>query len=230
LLDLALTDAQLAAFETYYHELVDWNTRVNLTAITGYSEVQVRHFLDSLTCLLAVRGVAVNAPPRVIDVSSGGGFPGLPLKIVCPNWQLTLLEAVRKKVLFLEHVVGRLQLTEVQIIHGRAEDLGRDLAHREQYDLVLARAVADLPVLVEYALPLIRGGGALVAQKGRQVEDEVERARPAMNWLGGRLDAVIPVLLPDLDEPRHLLRIVKIASTPGKYPRRAGVPEKRPLG
>jgi 16S rRNA (guanine527-N7)-methyltransferase len=118
----------------------------------------------------------------------------------------------------------------VQIIHGRAEDLGRDSVHREQYDLALARAVAALTVLVEYALPLVRVGGTLVAQKGRQVDQELGRAEPAIEWLGGRLDKVIPVSLPGLDQPRHLLRIVKVAPTPEKYPRRAGMPEKRPLG
>ncbi len=235
LLGLRLDDAQLADFETYYRELIAWNRRVNLTSITDTDEVQIKHFLDSLTCLLALGSGAggdsdaADRRLRVVDIGAGAGFPGLPLKIVRPGWELTLLDAVGKKIAFLEHLVGVLGMKNVKAIHGRAEDLGREPGRRAGYDLALARAVADLPVLAEYALPLIRVGGIFVAQKGHDIEDELRRAQAALRQLGGRLDAIIPVSLPGLDEPRHLVRLMKVAETPAKYPRRAGIPEKRPL-
>lgn len=238
-LGLRLTQQQLAAFETYYRLLVEWNERANLTTITERQEVQVKHFLDSLTCLLALEplgdeGVAVGEGARgeawrVVDVGSGAGFPGLPLKIVRPGWQVTLLEAVGKRTAFLEHLVNELGLAGVVVIQGRAEDLARQSAHREGYDVVVARAVAELRVLAEYALPLCRVGGVFIAQKGADPDPELSQAQRAIQVLGGRLDAVIPVRLPTLDQPRHLVRILKVQTTPPQYPRRPGMPKKRPL-
>jgi len=237
-LGLRLTQQQLAAFETYYRLLLEWNERANLTTITERQEVQVKHFLDSLTCLLALEplrdeSVAVEGAQgetwRVLDVGSGAGFPGLPLKIVRPTWQVTLLEAVGKRTAFLEHLVNELGLAGVVVIQGRAEDLGRQSAHREGYDVVVARAVAELRVLAEYALPLCRVGGIFIAQKGAEPDPELSQAQKAIEVLGGRLDAVIPVRLPTLGQPRHLVRIFKVQSTPPQYPRRAGMPKKRPL-
>ncbi len=226
---LRLTPEHLAAFQLYYDELVAWNRRFNLTAVTDYEQVQIRHFLDSLTCLL-VNGERARQPVmRVMDVGSGAGFPGLPLKIVCPSLQLTLLEATGKKVQFLKHVVEGLALEGVQVIKGRAEEVGHSAQHREQYDLVVARAVAELPVLAEYALPFCRLGGRFVAQKGSAAEVEVASAERALAILGGHLRRIHTVELPGLAEPRRLVVVDKMALTPEKYPRRPGIPSKRPL-
>jgi 16S rRNA (guanine527-N7)-methyltransferase len=222
---LELDAGQLEAFETYYRELIDWNTRVNLTAISEREQVIVKHFLDSLSVALVLRPVA---PASLVDIGAGAGLPGIPLKIAFPALQLTLLDATRKKVEFLNHIIARLNLSDTRAVQARAEDWGKDPAHREQYEYAIARAVADLPVLLEYALPLVRVGGAFIAQKGIAVEPEIERAEPALHLLGGHVREVVPVQLPGL-EPRHLVVVDKIAPTPAAYPRRAGVPEKKPL-
>lgn len=225
--DLELTPQQIDAFELYYQQLVTWNRRLSLTTITEYEEVQVKHFLDSLSCLQVLTSVPRRA--RCIDVGAGAGFPGLPLKIVRPETKLTLLEATRKKVRFLEHVVSALGLGDVEIVRARAEELGHHSGHREGYDVGLARAVARLPVLLEYVLPLLLMGGIFVAQKGVEVADELESAAPAMNVLGGRIKEVKTVQLPQLEGIRHLIVVEKVATTPQKYPRRPGIPAKRPL-
>ncbi len=231
-LGLRLSDKQLAAFQLYYEELVAWNQKFNLTAITDYEQVQVRHFLDSLSCLLAdeVRRALSRPDARAIDVGSGAGFPGIPLKLVCPGLQLTLLEATGKKVTFLEHMVERLGLQRVTAIHARAEELAHEPAHREAYDLALARAVADLPALVEYALPFCKPGGWFVAQKGETGAAEAWNAGRALELLGGELRRVLHVELSGLPEDRSLVVIAKVSPSPAAYPRRPGMPAKRPLG
>jgi len=228
-LNITLTSRQLTAFETCCRELVAWSERFNLTAITDREGVLVRHFLDSLSCLKALPQAELAAGARVIDVGTGAGFPGLPLKIVCPEMRLTLLEATGKKVTFLEHVVRALGLEKVEVIHGRAEELGRDPAHRERYDWALARAVAEMPALVEYLLPLVRVGGAALAQKGEGAAAEVHGADAAIVTLGGRVRQLVPVELHGLAETRYLVVVDKVAATPEKYPRRPGIPQKRPL-
>ncbi len=229
---LPLGDRQIAAFRVYYEELIRWNRRFNLTAITGYEQVQIRHFLDSLSCLLAeeVRRALSRPAARVIDVGSGAGFPGIPLKLICPTIHLTLVEATGKKVAFLEHLIGQLELEHTTAIHARAEDLARDPLHRERYDLALARAVAALPVVVEYTLPFCRLGGWVAAQKGEAGAAEAWSAETAIGLLGGELHRVVPVELPGLPEDRSLILIEKVSPTPEKYPRRPGIPAKRPLG
>lgn len=220
-----LTPAQLAAFQTYADELETWNRRANLTAITGDEAVQIKHFLDSLTCLLAFPD---GEGQRAIDVGSGAGFPGLPLKIMRPDLRLTLLESVGKKVEFLRHVTARLALSDVVLLPGRAEDHARSSAQREQYDIVLARAVAELRVLAEYTLPFCRVGGVVIAQKGAGIDAEMANAARAIATLGGVVRDCIPIEL--LGAPaRQLIVIAKTAPTPAAYPRRAGMPEKRPL-
>jgi 16S rRNA (guanine527-N7)-methyltransferase len=225
-LGVTLTDRHLAAFATCYRELVDWNRRFNLTAITDWEGVLVRHFLDSLSCFKALPKAALTAKARVVDVGTGAGFPGLPLKIVCPGMRLTLLEATGKKVTFLEHMVDVLRLREVEVIHARAEELGRDPAHRERYDWALARAVAEMPALAEYLLPLVRVGGAVLAQKGEDAAAEVHGAEAAIAALGGRVRQLVPVELRGLAETRYLVVVDKVAATPEKYPRRPGMPRK----
>ena len=241
-LGLRLTPGQLAAFQRYYEELVEWNQRFNMTTVVGYDEVQRRHFLDSLTCLLALPGwsrevegsalplVCAPQPWLCLDVGAGAGFPGLPLKIVCPELRLTLLESTRKKVEFLLHIAAVLGLSDVDIVWDRAENLGQNPHYRERYDVVLARAVAELPVLAEFCLPFCRIGGRFVAQKGVEAEREVAQAAPALERLGGVLREVKEVRLPEQRERRALVVIDKAAPTPSAYPRRAGIPAKRPLG
>jgi 16S rRNA (guanine527-N7)-methyltransferase len=230
-LGLGLTAEQQAAFQLYYEELVAWNQQFNLTAITDYEQVQIRHFLDSLSCLLAeeTRQAMGRPDARMIDVGTGAGFPGIPLKLVCPATRLTLLEATGKKVTFLEHVVDRLRLRRVGIIKARAEDLAHDPAHRQQYDLALARAVAELPIVVEYTLPFCKIGGRVIAQKGEAGAAEAWSAGRSIAILGGELARVMPVELAGLPEDRSLVVIEKVSPTPVNYPRRPGIPSKRPL-
>ena len=228
-LNIALDNRHIATFETCYRELMSWNKRFNLTAITDQEGVLVRHFLDSLSCLkiLSPRDLAAGA--RVIDVGTGAGFPGIPIKIVCPRMRLTLLEATHKKVRFVKHLVQTLDLQNVEIIHGRAEEIGKMTAYREQYDWAVARAVAEMPTLMEYTLPFVKIGGAVLAQKGEGAAAEVHSADTAITTLGGRVNRLMPVELRGLAETRYLVVIDKVAATPAKYPRRPGMPRKRPL-
>jgi 16S rRNA (guanine527-N7)-methyltransferase len=230
-LGLCLTESQQAAFQIYYEELVAWNQKFNLTAITGYEQVQIRHFLDSLSCLLAAEARAALRRPnaRIIDVGAGAGFPGIPLKLVCPGIHLTLLEATAKKVAFLEHIVTKLGLRRVTPVQARAEELAHDPMHRERYDLALARAVADLPVLVEYTLPFCKIGGWVIAQKGETGAAEAWNAERSIDLLGGELRRVMALEISGLPEDRSLVVVEKVSFTPESYPRRPGIPSKRPL-
>ncbi len=228
-LQISLKPEQLDALRRYQRYLVDWNERSNLTAITDDVGIQTRHFLDSISCLLALEPGERYGGRRIIDVGTGAGFPGIPLKIMCPAIKLTLLEATAKKVQFLEHLVEALELQDVTVIHGRAEDLGQDPQHREQYHWAMARAVADLPVLIEYLLPLVQISGRILAQKGENAPAEAQRSAWALSQLGGQLRRLIPVDLRGITETRYLVLVDKVATTPEKYPRRAGMPSKRPL-
>jgi len=228
-LGITLTDQHLAAFEVCYDELVAWNDRFNLTAITDWKGVLIRHFLDSLSCLKAVPQAELGTGARVIDVGAGAGYPGIPLRIVCPGMRLTLLEATHKKVRFLEHLTERLGMADVRAIHGRSEDLAHEPAHRERYDWCIARAVAQMPTLVEYLLPLARVGGAILAQKGEDAAAEVQEADEAISTLGGEVRKLVPVEIRGLAETRYLVVIDKVAPSPERYPRRPGMPKKHPL-
>jgi 16S rRNA (guanine527-N7)-methyltransferase len=228
-LGVTLNEHHLTAFETCYDELVSWNQRFNLTAITDWKGVLIRHFLDSLSCLKAIPQSELTGGARVVDVGTGAGYPGIPLKIVCPGMRLTLLEATHKKVTFLEHLIDRLEMEDVQAIHARSEELAQDPAHREQYDWAVARAVAKMPTLVEYLLPLARVGGAILAQKGEDAPAEVQGADKAISTLGGDVRQLVPVELRGLAETRYLVVVDKVAPSPEKYPRRPGMPKKRPL-
>jgi 16S rRNA (guanine527-N7)-methyltransferase len=225
---LTLSPPQEGAFRLYYEQLLIWNERINLTSITDCEEVQVKHFLDSLSCLRILDTFAPDA--RCIDVGAGAGFPGLALKIVRPRLSLTLLESVGKKVRFLTHMVAALGVQDTEVVQGRAEELGRNPDYREAFDVALARAVAQMSVLVEYALPLVRLGGIFVAQKGDDIEVEVESAGAAIKILGGRVSEIRPVELPGVESARHLVVVEKVGPTTERYPRRPGIPAKRPLG
>lgn len=226
-LGLELTPDQLEKYEIYYRELVDWNKRVNLTHITDYEEVQLKHFLDSLTVTLV--WPLNNVGLRLIDVGTGAGIPGIPLKLVFPNMKLVLLEAVAKKAAFLEHITQKLGLDDVEIVVGRAEEVAHQNKYREKFNLVLSRAVAPLPTVVELALPFCALGGGFIAQKKGDIKAEINNATKAIEILGGRLREVKPLDLAEFADKRYLVVIDKISETPQKYPRRPGMPAKRPL-
>lgn len=225
-LRLHLRRSQVAALTLYERELVDWNTRFNLTAIRDPQEIHIKHFLDSLTCTLAIRESNVGC---LIDIGTGAGFPGIPLKIVYPQMQLTLVESVGKKAEFCRHLVQILDLKSVEVVQERAENLGQNPAYREQYDWAVARAVAILPVLAEFMLPLVKVGGSMLAMKGESGPAEAHSAEHALSVLGGHLRQLIPVTLPGVAEERYLVVINKVAATPKGYPRKVGLPTKRPL-
>lgn len=227
IIGIQLTTSQMAALGEYERELLSWNERFNLTAIQELEMVRLKHFLDSLTCLIAMRQTPMD---RVIDVGTGAGFPGLPLKIVCPFMTLTLVESVGKKAEFCEHIVQVLGLQGVEVIQERIEVLGHEKNHRESYDWALARAVAVLPVLAEYLLPLVRVGGSMLAMKGENAPAEVQTADYALQILGGHVQKLIPVTIPGVADERYLVAIDKTHASPPKYPRRSGIPSKRPLG
>jgi len=215
----SVDDHQLAQFGIYYRELKDWNARINLTSLTDDLDIIDKHFIDSL---LLIRHEKLKQGLRAIDVGSGAGFPGLPIKIYRPDIQLSLLESIGKKATFLRHIVAELDIEDVHVINDRAEVIGRSPEHREQYDLAVARCVARLPVLAEYCLPLVSVGGKFVAYKGQEAETETSEAESAIKKLGGRLERLEK-------NGRALIFIEKIMKTPDNYPRRTGVPKKRPL-
>jgi len=223
---IRLTDRQLASLIRFEQELLEWNARFNLTAIRDSEGIRTKHFLDSISCMLAMRD---NPPARLIDIGTGAGFPGIPLKIILPNLRLTLVESVGKKADFCRHVVKTLGLDKVDILQARAEELGQMPSQREQYDWAVARAVASLPTLVEYLLPLVRVGGCMLAQKGESGPAEAQNAEQATRVLGGHLRQLKPVILPGVVEERYLVIIDKVAATPPQYPRRVGIPTKTPI-
>lgn len=225
-LGIRMTGEQVDRFRIYCDELIEWNTRFNLTAITERHQILLKHFLDSLTLLLVWRGAG---DATAIDIGAGAGFPGIPLKIVCPGLRLTLIEATGKKAEFLRHIVSLLKLEQTMVIHGRAEEVGQEAAHRERYDLVLARAVASLPELLEYGLPFAALGGLMIAHKGAAAHHEVQQSSHALSILGGKLERLVPVEIPGVTEERQLVVMRKTARTPANYPRRPGIPHKRPL-
>lgn len=226
LFNVHLTGRQVLALITYERELLEWNQKFNLTAIRDVDSIRIKHFLDSFSCVLAWQA---NPPGSLIDVGTGAGFPGLALKILYPNMKLTLVESVGKKAMFCQHVVDVLRLEHVTVVKARAEELGQDHHHREKYDWAVARAVANLNVLSEYLLPLVRLGGTMLAQKGESGPAEAQAAEGAMQILGGRLKQVIPVHLPGVVDERFLVLAEKVAATPHLYPRKPGVPGKTPL-
>jgi 16S rRNA (guanine527-N7)-methyltransferase len=221
-----LTSSQITALTFYEQELLEWNKKFNLTAIRDTEGIRTKHFLDSMSCALAWK----DRPPRsLIDVGTGAGFPGLVLKILYPGMALTLMESVGKKASFCQHMVEKLSLEEVTVLTARAEEAGQNPAHREKYDWAVARAVANMPVLAELLLPLVRVGGAMLAQKGEGAPAETQSAEKALKLLGGSLRQLIPVALPGVVEERTLVVVDKVAATPPGYPRRAGIPAKKPL-
>ena len=223
------TPQQVILFAHYANLLLEWNNKINLTAITDPEQIVIKHFFDSLS-LLSVLDPIADEPLKLIDVGSGAGFPGMALAIMRPTWDVTLVESIRKKADFLSLVIHQLGLKRVRVVRERAEKLGQQKTHRESYDVAVARAVAALPVLAEYCLPFVRVGGRWVAQKGPKVKEELGSSRNAFGQLGGKLRAVEAITVPGMQEQtRHLIVIEKTKPTSATFPRRPGIPSKRPL-
>ena len=223
---VTLTDKQIEQFEKYYELLVEWNKVMNLTGITEFDEVMQKHFVDSVAAAEYVEMEKINS---LIDVGTGAGFPGIPLKIVYPHLQVTLLDSLNKRIKFLDEVVDNLGLTGIETVHGRAEDAAKKAEYREQFDLSVSRAVANLASLTEYCLPFVKVGGKFVSYKSVSVDEEITQSKKAVYVLGGEIGKVEKFNLPESDMERSLVIIEKKRSTPKKYPRKAGMPTKEPL-
>ncbi len=224
-LGIDITDEMEKGFSLYFDKLIKWNERINLTAITDERDVVIKHFIDSLTIIKYLP----DGVKSLIDVGTGAGFPGVPVKIIKRNISLTLLDSLEKRIRFLNELVSEIHLTDVNIIHGRAEDLARNPQHREAYDVGTARAVASLTVLSEYILPFIKPGGLFIAMKGSEVKRELDDAQKAISILGGRLESVENFLLPSQNIERNIILIKKFRQTPTQYPRKSGKPTRSPI-
>ncbi len=227
-LSLTLSDKQKEQFYQYYELLIEWNKVMNLTAITEMDEVVTKHFVDSLLLIKVIPDLDIKEY-KCIDVGTGAGFPGIPLKIAFPNLEITLLDSLNKRVGFLNEVIRTLGLEKIQAVHGRAEDYGRDGKYREQYDLCVSRAVANMSTLSEYCIPFVAKGGHFVPYKSGKVEEEVKQAVSAVKKLGGEMGEVITHILPGTDVERTFIPVKKVAITAKKFPRKAGLPSKEPL-
>ena len=225
-LNISLTDKQYQQFLEYYELLVEWNKVMNLTGITEFDEVVMKHFVDSLSLVYAV---PANKPYKVLDMGTGAGFPGIPLKIAFPDMEMVLLDSLNKRIKFLNEVINQLGLEKITAIHGRAEEFARKEEYREQFDLCVSRAVANLATLSEYCLPYVKKNGCFIPYKSGAIEEEMEASKKAVHVLGGKITEVKTFELPDSDISRSLVVIKKEKETPKKYPRSGGKPTKEPI-
>ena len=223
-LGINLSEIQLKQFYNYINLLIEWNEKINLTAITEPDEVILKHFVDSLT-------IAKYIPDgtKIVDVGTGAGFPGIPLKIYRQDIEITLLDSLQKRINFLNEVIRELNLEKIETVHSRVEDFGKDKMYREKFDIATSRAVANLSTLSEYLLPLVKVGGKVISMKGSLIEEELEHSKNAIKILGGKVEKVDEFDLPNSDISRNIVLINKIKETPNKYPRKAGEPSKKPL-
>lgn len=223
-INIHLNDIQMEQFYQYMKLLLEWNQQINLTAITEENEIIKKHFIDSITI-----SKYIEKDSKVIDIGSGAGFPGIPLKIAEETYNITLIDALNKRLKFLNEVIGTINLKNIQTIHTRAEDIGKNIVYRETFDVAVSRAVASLNVLVEYLLPLVKVGGKCICMKGNNVKIEIEEAKKAIELLGGKIEQIEEFNLPNSDITRSIIIIKKIKNTPNKYPRKAGIPSKDPI-
>lgn len=225
---LFVSDKQMEQFMQYYELLIEWNSFMNLTAITEFDEVMKKHFVDSVSLVRAISDIT-EKQYSLIDVGTGAGFPGIPLKIMFPDLQVVLLDSLNKRVNFLNEVINKLELTGIEAFHGRAEDFAKNIKYRESFDLCVSRAVANLATLSEYCLPFVKIGGKFVSYKSEKIIEEYEGAKEAIRILGGKYENQEEFTLPDSDIYRNLFMIEKVKNTPGKFPRKAGLPVKEPI-
>jgi 16S rRNA (guanine527-N7)-methyltransferase len=222
-INITLSENQISKFNLYKDLLKEWNEKINLTSIIEDEDIIIKHFIDSLTCVKYIK-----TEDSVIDIGTGAGFPGLPIKIVLENTKITLLDSLNKRLLFLKEVIDGNSIRNVELLHGRAEDFGKDLKYREFYDVATARAVASMATLAELCLPFVKVGGTFICMKGNNLEEAKEGER-AIEILGGRIEKVENIILPGTDIERNLIIIRKEKHTPNLYPRKAGTPDKKPL-
>ena len=219
-----LNEEQQEKFYKYMNLLLEWNEKMNLTAITDPVEVIRKHFIDSLTILKYIK-----ENDKIADIGTGAGFPGIPIKIANKNIDITLVDSLNKRVNFLNEVIKKIDLKAINAIHDRAEEFGKNKEYRENYDVAVSRAVARMTILVEYMLPTVKVGGTCICMKGPEVQEEINEAKSAINILGGKIDEVFEFSLPDSDLKRTIIVIKKVKNTPSKFPRKAGIPAKNPL-
>lgn len=225
-LGITLSDKQKQQFDSFYELLVEWNKVMNLTGITEYEEVNEKHFVDSLSI---IKAIDFNDVDNLIDIGTGAGFPGIPLKIAFPHLKVVLLDSLNKRIKFLNTVIEELGLDNIETIHGRAEDFAKQAEYREQFDLCVSRAVANLSTLSEYCMPYIHTGGMFIPYKSGEIEEEVTGAKKAVHVLGGKIEEVVKFQLPGTEIGRSFVKIKKYQNTPKKYPRKAGLPAKEPI-
>ncbi|MGO1712058.1 MAG: 16S rRNA (guanine(527)-N(7))-methyltransferase RsmG [Senegalia sp. (in: firmicutes)] len=225
-LNISLEPKEIDEFRLYKDLLKEWNEKINITAIKEDSEIDIKHFLDSLTIFNTDK---IKDNIKIIDIGTGGGFPGIPIKIKNKTTQVVLLDSLNKRIKFLKEVIDKLNLKDIKAIHGRAEEFGSDKEYREQFDIAVSRAVAPLNILLEYSLPFVRKGGYFISMKGPQIYDEIEDAKKALKFVGGEIEEKFEVKLPFSDITHVLVVIKKIKQTPTKYPRKAGKPKQTPL-
>ena len=223
-LNISLSNEQINKFYDYMNLLIEWNKVMNLTGITDPKEIILKHFIDSLTAL-----DRIDKNQTIIDVGTGAGFPGIPIKIAYPKTKVVLLDSLNKRINFLNEVISKLDLKDITTVHGRAEDFGNNKNHRERYDIAIARAVAPLNILLEYLMPFVKQDGKCICMKGTDVKEELERGTNAINVLGGKLTDTTEFNLPHTDMNRTIIEVKKVKNTPGAYPRKAGIPTKKPL-
>lgn len=223
-LNVSIQDNQIEQFYKYMELLLEWNEKINLTAITEQNEIIQKHFVDSLTICKYIKDNS-----KIIDVGTGAGFPGIPLKIFNSSYDITLLDSLNKRLVYLNEVIEKLDLAKIKTVHNRAEDAGKNNKYREQFDVAVSRAVAPLNVLVEYLLPFVKENGCCICMKGSNVKEEIEMAKKAIKLLGGKIEQINEFNLPNSDIKRTIIIIKKVEKTNIKYPRKAGLPSKEPI-
>lgn len=221
---IQLKSKEIELFCSYMKNLLEWNTKINLTAITEQKEIILKHFIDSLTI-----HSYIEEKNTIMDVGTGAGFPGIPIKIIKKDCNITLLDSLNKRIMFLRDSIDKLGLEHIEAVHARAEEVGREVKYREKYDIVVSRAVAPLNILVEYLIPFVKVGGKVICMKGPKIEEELKQAQKAINQLGGTIDKIDNLRLPDTEIERNIILIKKWKNTPKEYPRKAGIPSKNPI-